>query len=215
MSKNDSTKDRLTEVVNLLKSWDRNSASASVATTVAIEWAYKLAPYITPPAAGQASNLVGQLDQMASLSSDLKLKLLSETLQILQAKFGSWKTSWGEVNRYQRIGANEKFNDQEKSFPVGLAAAKWGSIPSYVSAYYPNTNKRYGVSGNSFIACVEFGKRLKAKTIITGGQSFDPRSNHYTDQAKGYINGDFKDVWFYKEDVLKHIEKTYHPGDEH
>jgi acyl-homoserine lactone acylase PvdQ len=74
-------------------------------------------------------------------------------------------------------------------------------------------NKRYGVSGNSFVACVEFGKKVKAKSIITGGQSFDSASKHYIDQAKGYIDGEFKEVLFYKEDVLKHVEKQYHPGE--
>ena len=75
-----------------------------------------------------------------------------------------------------------------------------------------NTQKRYGYSGNSFIAAVEFGTRIKAKTIETGGESFDPASKHYTDQAGMYIEGKFKDVLFYKKDVLKHAEKTYHPG---
>jgi len=28
-----------------------------------------------------------------------------------------------------------------------------------------------------------------------------------------YRKGQFKDVLFYKEDVLKHSEKTYHPGE--
>ena len=73
------------------------------------------------------------------------------------------------------------------------------------------TNKRYGYSGNSFIAAIEFGPVVKAKTIITGGQSFDPKSKHFADQAAGYINGKFKDVLFYKADVLKHVERSYHP----
>jgi acyl-homoserine-lactone acylase len=73
------------------------------------------------------------------------------------------------------------------------------------------TQKRYGYSGNSFIAAIEFGPRVKAKTIVTGGASFNPASKHFTDQAQGYIDGKFKEVLFYKEDVLKHAEKTYHP----
>ena len=76
------------------------------------------------------------------------------------------------------------------------------------------TNKRYGFSGNSFIAAVEFGKKLKAKTIVTGGESSDPGSKHFSDQAPGYLGGVFKDVLFYKEDVLANMEKKYHPGEE-
>ena len=61
---------------------------------------------------------------------------------------------------------------------------------------------------------MEFGKKLKAKTIVTGGESFDPSSRHFTDQAEGFINGRFKEVHFYKADVMKHAVETSHPGQE-
>ena len=141
-----------------------------------------------------------------------RLTILSESLKDLEKRFGSWKTPWGEVNRYQRP-VDGKFDDAKPSLPVGLAAATFGSLPSFASRRLPDLNKRYGVSGNSFIACVEFGKKVKAKSVITGGQSFDPSSKHFADQAGMYINGNFKDVVFYKDDVLKHVERQYHPGE--
>jgi acyl-homoserine-lactone acylase len=61
---------------------------------------------------------------------------------------------------------------------------------------------------------VEFGKRIKAKSILTSGQSGNPSSPHFKDQALMYSQGQFKEVLFYKDDVVKHAEKTYHPGDE-
>ncbi len=67
--------------------------------------------------------------------------------------------------------------------------------------------------GNSFVAVIEFGPRIKAKSVVTGGSSSDPSSKHFTDQALMYTEGRFKDVLFYKEDVLKHAERTYHPGE--
>jgi acyl-homoserine lactone acylase PvdQ len=141
------------------------------------------------------------------------LNLLSETLKDVEKRFGSWKTAWGEVNRYQRP-ADGKFDDSKPSLPVGIAAATFGSLPSFAARRLPGLNKRYGVSGNSFVACVEFGKRIKAKSVITGGQFFDASSKHYTDQAQMYIDGNFKDVLFYKEDILKYVERQYHPGEE-
>jgi len=175
-----------------LKAWDKNSSASSVATTLAIEW---------------ASRIIKQV------SSGEKLNLLYETIKDLQKQFGSWKIPWGNINRYQRVGNGENFDDKKASLPVGLASATWGSLPSYQSRRFNNSTKRYGFSGNSFIACVEFGKKIKAKSIITGGQSFDPSSKHFTDQAEMYIDGDFKDVLFYKEDVMKHVERKYHPGE--
>ncbi|HEY0246574.1 MAG TPA: penicillin acylase family protein, partial [Mucilaginibacter sp.] len=139
------------------------------------------------------------------------LGLLTTSIKNLQSRYGDWKIQWGEINRYQRP-ANGVFDDNAPSIAVGQVSSVYGELPSFVSRNMNNTKKRYGYSGNSFIAAVEFGPTLKAKSIMTGGQSTDPQSKHFTDQADGYINGKFKDVLFYKADVLKHAEKTYHPG---
>jgi acyl-homoserine lactone acylase PvdQ len=144
-----------------------------------------------------------------------QLNMLLQTIADLQSRFGTWQVAWGDINRFQRNdkSTNADFDDARWSLPVGLASASWGALPSFNSRRFPNTSKRYGVSGNSFIAAVEFGKKLKAKTIMTGGESFDPRSPHFTDQAEGFITGRFKDINFYKEDVLRRAVRTYHPGE--
>jgi acyl-homoserine lactone acylase PvdQ len=133
----------------------------------------------------------------------------------LEKTFGKWQIPWGEVNRYQRLTneENEKFDDNLPSLPVGFASAQWGMLAAYNSRTFAGTTKRYGVSGNSFVAAVEFGKKVKAKSVLAGGVSGDPSSKHFADQAPLYTKGNFKEVWFYKEDVLKHAEKTYHPGE--
>jgi acyl-homoserine-lactone acylase len=214
LSASDPLKQSLAGAIDSLKKWDRNSSASSVATTVAIEFGYrflqKAPPSVNPY---DAIHAVAQLlATLQTTTAGQRLALLSETLHDLEKRFGSWKTPWGEVNRYQRP-ADGKFDDAKPSWPVGLAAATFGALPSFASRRFPDTEKRYGVSGNSFIACVEFGKNVKAKSVITGGQYFDPSSKHYTDQAEMYINGNFKDVLFYKEDVMKHAERKYHPGE--
>jgi acyl-homoserine-lactone acylase len=59
---------------------------------------------------------------------------------------------------------------------------------------------------------VEFGKRLKAKSLLAGGESGNPKSPHFDDQALMYSQGKFKEVFFYREDVEQHRERQYHPG---
>jgi acyl-homoserine lactone acylase PvdQ len=122
---------------------------------------------------------------------------------------------WGDVNRFQRLtgNVNEIYDDNKESLPVGFASALWGQLPSFNSRPMLGTNKRYGVSGNSFVCAVEFGEKIKAKSILAGGVSGNVNSAHFTDQAEAYTQGKFKDVLFYKEDVLKHVEKRYHPGE--
>jgi acyl-homoserine-lactone acylase len=63
------------------------------------------------------------------------------------------------------------------------------------------------------ICAIEFGKKVKAKSLLAGGESGDISSKHFGDQAEMYTKGIFKEVLFYKEDVMKHVEKTYHPGE--
>jgi acyl-homoserine-lactone acylase len=215
---NDSMITRLKEPVELLRKWDRQSSVSSVATTLAIEWATRLSAKAPSPKAQAAStNAIASYEwQVANIAPKEKLVILVQTLADLQNRFGTWRLPWGDVNRYQRNEAstNSNFDDSKSSIPVGLASAAWGALPSFNGRRFPNTNKRYGISGNSFVAAVEFGTRVKARSIMTGGESFDPASPHFRDQVPGYLTGVFKDVLFYKDDVMKEAEKTYHPGSE-
>lgn len=202
------------EAIDVLKLWDRISHNESIATTIATEWATRISTLI-PRAVTmeEGTQAIQRFEQMAALPAQQKLQALKEAMLSLQSTYGTWKKPWGDINRYQRMAEGKPFNDDAPSLPVPLASSRWGSLPAFESRSGNGFNKRYGVSGNSFIAAVEFGKRLKARTIITGGQGTDPSSPHFTDQAEGFIEGKFKDVFFYKEDVMKNKERTYRPGE--
>jgi acyl-homoserine-lactone acylase len=207
----------LAEPMKLLTAWDKNSSANSVATTLAIDWGEKIWR--------DAQRSIGtddKLDQVektkrfaATATPQALLQPLLTTIADLTKKFGSWQTPWGDINRYQRLtgNLNEKFDDAQPSIPSGFAASTWGCLPSFVSRAYPGTNKRYGYNGNSFICAVEFGEKVTAKSLLAGGESGDVNSKHFGDQAEMYTKGKFKEVLFYKEDVMKHVERTYHPGE--
>ena len=217
-SAGDSVRRALQEPIGVLQNWDRRSGVRSVATTLAVEWATRMAGYSPrPKTSEEASHQVDNLQ--AELEHTTPAQRIGEMLAVvteLRQRYGSWKIEWGELCRYQRLTGKivETYDDKKVSQAVGLVSSAFGELPSFVSRVMPNTRKRYGVSGNSFIAAVEFGKKVTAKTVVTGGESSDPVSPHFTDQAAMYINGRFKDVLFYKEDVEKHVEKRYHPGEE-
>jgi acyl-homoserine-lactone acylase len=203
--------------IKLLSAWDKNSAANSVASTLAIEWGQKIWPTAQRPMGDD-----DKLDQVektyrfaVNASSTSLLDPMLDVLADLTTKFGTWEMPWGEINRYQRLTGEltEKFDDTKPSIPDGFAASTWGCLPSFVSRSFNGTNKRYGYNGNSFICAIEFGKKILAKSLLAGGESGDPNSKHFGDQAEMYTKGQFKDVLFYKEDVLKHAERTYHPGD--
>ncbi len=208
----------LKEAIDILKAWDFKSAENSIATTLAIEWGQKILPVINRTVVENNVN-AGTIEKtyefIKTAAPKQYLQLLKITLFELQVRFGKWQMPWGEINRFQRISTdiNNKFDDASESIPVPFVSSAWGMLPSYTSKTFPNTKKRYGVNGNSFVCAVEFGKKIKAKSLLAGGQSGNQNSPHFFDQAEMYSKGKFKDVLFYKEDVLKNSKKTYHPGE--
>lgn len=207
----------IADVVTELRKWDYRSSEGSVATTIAIMWGERLLPVIRNTKVNSPdSGFVEKLKTFAATAgANQLLTPLITTQSILMDKYGKWQVPWGDINRYQRISTDidQKFKDDQPSVPVGYVSSLWGMLPSYSSQYFSGTKKRYGVNGNSFVCAVEFGKKIKAKSLLAGGESGDASSPHFADQLEMYAKGQFKDVLFYKEDVEKHAEKTYHPGD--
>ncbi len=203
--------------VAVLKNWNYYSSNHSIATTLAVEWAQRLNAVIRKIYIedGEDDQVTSTKRFAATATADQLLNPLQETVSQLKQQFGTWEVKWGDINRYQRISNDlvQKHDDNKISYPVPFASALWGMLPSYNSRTFPGTKKRYGTSGNSFICAVEFGEKIKAKSLLAGGNSGDPNSKHFTDQLEMYTKGQFKDVLFYKEDVLKHAERTYHPGE--
>ena len=203
--------------IQVLKNWNYYSNVNSVATTLANEWAFKLNPILQKVYIDE-----GEKDQVENMTEFAKtagiddmLPQLREVIQELQTKFGKWEIPWGDINRFQRPSGDIDltYDDNKESLAMGTASVLWGSLPAFKSSYQNNSKKRYGYNGNSFICAVEFGPKIKAKSLLAGGNSGDPNSKHFFDQAKMYQNAQFKDVLFYKEDVQKNAEKTYHPGE--
>ena len=212
VSSTDSITIILEKPIAILKQWTYRVDTNSIATTLAIEWGQKLLPLINN------SNGDGFVDKTKAFcilaSPNTLLKPLVATLRDLKSKFGTWEIPWGELNRFQRISnaiANQ-FDDEKPSYPVAFVSSTWGMLPSYISKSFEGTKKRYGVHGNSFVCAVEFGKKIKAKSLLAGGESGNVNSKHFFDQGEMYSKGIFKDVLFYKEDVLKYAKKMYHPG---
>ncbi|MBP6145011.1 MAG: penicillin acylase family protein [Sediminibacterium sp.] len=205
---------RTKKAIAYLANWDHYADTNSIATSIAIEWATKWGAEIPPANTEEAATQIlvkyNRMDQ--EVAFETKIQLLEATLDQFEKWYGGWEITWGAINRYQRVAPGANFDDNQASLAVNQASSRWGGLPSFESKRYPNTIKKYGYTGNSFVAAVEFGKRLKAKTIITGGQSRFAESKHFTDQAYGYLHGQFKTIHYYKEDVLANKKLAYHPG---
>ena len=207
----------LSEAIQVLAAWDLRSNENSIGLTLANELGFKLDPLLRKTYIDQ-----GELDQVENtrkfiqhLNPEQVLPQLQEVITELTSKFGTWKMPWGEINRFQRLSGDidNRFDDAAPSLPISYTSVLWGALPAFKSAYQNNTKKRYGFSGNSFVCAVEFGPKVKAKSLLAGGNSGNPNSKHFNDQAERYQKAQFKEVLFYKEDVEKNSVRNYHPGE--
>ncbi|MDH3208446.1 MAG: penicillin acylase family protein [Gemmatimonadota bacterium] len=203
---------RLGEQVELLRTWDFRWGAGSVATSLATYWAEDITDRVAQAARAAGVSTDDFITSRATV--DQHLASLAAATDRLVADFGDWRTPWGEINRFQRITGDiiQPFSDAAPSIPVGFHSSRWGSLASFGARNYPGTVRRYGSSGNSFVAAVEFGDRVRALAVSAGGESGDPGSTHFNDQAVRYATGDLRPVYYYPEDIAAHAEETYRPG---
>jgi len=209
----DTLKQRLAEPIDSLRTWDFRWSSASVATALAVYWGEALAQSIQPYAAD--AGMTPYEYMTARARPEQTLAALQSARDRLTQDFGSWKTLWGEINRFQRLTGDVEqiFRDSAPSTPVPFTSAQWGSLAAYGAKTYPGTRRRYGTYGNTFVAVVEFGKdSVRARAVSPGGESGDPRSPHFNDQADRYASGNLRQVYFYPGQLVGHTERKYHPG---
>jgi len=205
----------LAEPIAALRGWDYHWSAASVPTSLAVAWGDELM--------GRVRGRVPLYPEMAvydfmadSTSAADKLDALRTAVGSLDRDFGTWRTPWGEINRFQRPGADRPhpFDDGRASLPIPFTASTWGSLAAVTSRTYPGTRRRYGTYGNTFVAVVEFGRdSVRAIAVTPGGESGDPASPHYNDQAERYVGGRLRPVYFYPGQLQGHTERVYRPGE--
>jgi acyl-homoserine-lactone acylase len=205
-------KTKLAEPIELLRKWDLRWAESSVSTTLAVFWGTEISR--RDSASAQRAGISMDEYIATRATPERKLEALAAACDKLTADFGTWKTPWGEVNRFQRLNGDivQPFNDSGPSIPVAFTSSRWGSLASFGARTYRGTKKLYGTSGNSFVAVVEFGDSVRARAVTAGGESGNPASRHFNDQARRYSTGDLREVYFYPSQLKGHIEREYHPG---
>jgi acyl-homoserine-lactone acylase len=201
----------LAEPIALLRAWDDRWGLDSTATSLANVWGEVLWDEVSPAAPPNATILIPALEAAPPIQ---KLDALEGAVQRMTHDYGSWRVPWGQINRFQRLddSIQPHFDDARPSVGVPFTSAQWGSLAAF-GVVRDGTRKYYGVKGNSFVAAVEFGPRVRARAVSTGGESGDPASPHFGDQAGRYVAGDLREVWFYPDQLAAHTKRTYRPGE--
>jgi acyl-homoserine-lactone acylase len=194
-----------------LRSWDHRTGEASVPMSLAVMWGEALATRFTAAADGDYL-----IDYLTTVPTDAeRLAAFGDAVARLTKDFGRWATPWGEINRLQRQTGDlvQLYDDARPSLPIGMASANWGALASFGADPSASTKRRYGSYGNSFVAVVEFGPKVRARAISVGGQNSDPAGPHFFDQAERYRTHDFRKVYLTGDDLTGHVVRRYSPGE--
>jgi len=202
----------VTDQIAVLRNWDYRWGVDSVPTSLAVYWGEEM---VKRASGGEFLPGLQTYDRIDAAPAAMKLEALAAASDRLQRDFGTWRTPWGEINRFQRLDDDivQHFTDAGPSIPVGFPWARWGTLASFAARAYPGTKRRYGTSGNSFVAVVEFGPRVRAIAVTAGGESGHPGAPHFNDEAQRYATGNLRRVYFWPDELKGHTERTYRPGE--
>jgi len=185
----------LEEIVERLSAWDRRADVGSTATTLFVLGAERWF-----------------LDHMSSPGPPGPWSwslALAETAERLRETWGGLDVRWGEINRLQRPLSNDPsaFSDSLPSLPIAGAPGFFGSVFTFQTEPLGSVGRRYGIHGNTFVKVIEFGPRVRGRSVLVFGQSGDPASPHYFDQAPLYAERSFKPAWITREEVDANAER--------
>ncbi|MGH8183566.1 MAG: penicillin acylase family protein [Rhodanobacteraceae bacterium] len=210
---------KLAGPIGVLRHWDYRWGTASIPTTLAVTWGDAMWNEVAAKAEASGFDAhttdLREIDYIAEKATPaLRLDTLARTVDTLVKDFGYWGVPWGAINCYQRLddAIHPHFDDSKPCLAVPFTSSRWGSLAASNTHKWPGTKKYYGRSGNSFVAVIDFGPKVSARAIHVGGQSGDPKSPHFTDQAQRWASGDLRTVYFWPDQIKAHAVRSYHPG---
>jgi acyl-homoserine lactone acylase PvdQ len=208
--------DRVKPYLEHLLDWDCKGSLESTQATLCVAWYEELYGFGYPAETLKprfVNNVPQQFNALVTAAGKLK------------GSFGDWKVPYGQVNRLQRhadVGDLFKipFDDKLPSLPsAGMPGPPGVVFTMYFtpSIYLPplkRMNNHYAVVGTSYMSIVEFGDRVRSKSLLPYGTSGDPKSPHFFDQAELMSKRQMKDNPIYWDDVTAGARRAYHPGEE-
>ncbi len=189
-------RDKLLHAARTLTAWDRCVTIDSHAMVLLTEYFRQFGRTV--------KRIPAEPDFLGYLQNDfnpatplIKATTMLAAIKQIANDFPDWRSvTWGQINRFQRSVdvVSPSYDDDQPSLAVPMTIGHFGILASYGSKRFDGSRRRYGTSGNSFMAVVEMGQPVKAKLNLAGGQSGDPASPHFDDQAIDFCQGRLRDV---------------------
>jgi acyl-homoserine lactone acylase PvdQ len=185
---------RLHRVVEALEKWDRRSAKDSVEYTWFHFWGQA---YPSDKLARFNSRARNRIDIGSAEEQRQALDALSEALARIEKRFGRTEVPWGEVNVVVRGG----------TFPLGGTGSFGVLHPD--AGVEQDDGRIHCNDGWGHLLVVMEGEPKQVWSLLPYGQSEDPSSPHYNDQAKLHSSRRLKRFWFTKAEILDHARPVW------
>lgn len=185
----------LSEALSVLGNWDREMLPDSRGAVLFYKWAEEIgigpiysgsmfatkwspdAPMTTPDGIADPAGAVAALTRAAEKT---------------RAAYGALDVPWGDAVRVRYAG---------QDLPASVGPGALGAFRVAFMGREDGDGIIPVAGGNSFVAAVEFGDRVRAAGILGPGNATEARTGHHGDQLGLHAEGAFRDILFYREDV--------------
>ena len=182
----------------LLQKWDRKADVNSIGMLLFYHWSKKFSvddnsTYTKP------WNINDPVNTPDGLSDPQKaVKLLDESVIEIEEKFGRLDIKWGDYYRIKYNGIDLPANGIDGR--LGVFRVAWPG---------KSTDKNmYVGGGDSWVSVIEFGQKIRAKALLSYGNSTQKDSPNNGDQLELFSKKELRDIWFYETELISNIVKV-------
>jgi acyl-homoserine-lactone acylase len=183
----------------VLAHWDRSVNADSRGALLFLEWADQPGAVngYEPHGFARPYDLARPLTTPAGLSDpQAAVHALEAAARETLSKYGALDAPWGSVMRL-KLG--------NVDLPAGGGPGRLGLFD--VIEYAPlDHGKRAANFGDSYVALVSFDQPTRAKVLLSYGSSSQPGSAHASDQLPLLAQGQMRDAWRTREQVMANLE---------
>ena len=186
------------EAKQVLEAWDRMANNDSKGAWLFAAWTSRM-NFFRPETFSKPWSLDHANTTPDGLADpQAAVKTLETVASEIKEAFGSLDVAWGEIHRLKMGDINLPANGA----PGGLGVFR-------VAGYGPMTEKqKTAAGGDSYVAIVEFADPVRAKVLLSYGNSTEKNSPHRGDQLALFSRKEYRDALLSRNTVLAKKEKT-------
>ena len=180
---------------DVLERWDRQANADSRGAVLFASWAEEIdfdTAFSKPWAENSPRTTPDGLANPQSAVTALEAAAVK-----VEKAYGQLNIAWGEVFRLKHENVDLPANGGDEDLGIFR-----------VLNFAPSEKGRFlTVSGDSYVAAIEFSKPVKAMALTSYGNSSQPGSPHAVDQLPLFARKQLRPVWRSQQEITAHLEE--------